>query len=219
MHALEADGRVRRRHSVVMVLGKNSAPAPAPTPAQLTEIVRERVQDGTIKPGEPITVRLLEEFGVGKTQLRRALAPLIAEELLVTRNGIGSYVPHPPTSDTAPTHQDKAGTPRRTTDGHGRSPGGPTSEPEGLAQRAVRTRATGSSPPDSSTPTPREALQARAPAVRTDALGRIPRSQHPGPLPSGWRKGQPGGGRRRPDVPSRSPCSSTTPSTPISSGS
>ncbi|SBU96443.1 Transcriptional regulators [Streptomyces sp. MnatMP-M77] len=116
MHALEADGRVRRRHSVVMVLGKNSAPAPAPTPAQLTEIVRERVQDGTIKPGEPITVRLLEEFGVGKTQLRRALAPLIAEELLVTRNGIGSYVPHPPTSDTAPTHQDKAGTPRRTTD-------------------------------------------------------------------------------------------------------
>ncbi|MFE8910907.1 GntR family transcriptional regulator [Streptomyces globisporus] len=192
MHALAADGRVHRRHSGTVVLGKDSTPVPVPTttrlteivreriqdgtikpgqliatalraefgvgnttvrsaltplisegllvakqgvgiyasagtasddepparatPSQITEIVRKRIQDGTFKPGEPLTIRLLEELGVGRTKLQGCLAPLVNEGLLVARQGVGTYVPHPPTETTARTCPGKADTTRRTTD-------------------------------------------------------------------------------------------------------
>lgn len=47
----------------------------SPRKARLGAIVRSRIQDGTIKPGEPIIKPLMDELGVGRTTLRRALTP------------------------------------------------------------------------------------------------------------------------------------------------
>ncbi|XMN04638.1 GntR family transcriptional regulator [Streptomyces griseobrunneus] len=116
IRALEADGRVLRRSSRTIVLGKDSVQVPVTTTARLTEIARERIQDGTIKPGEPVIKQLMDELGVGRTTLQSALSPLIAEGLLVVRQGIGTCVPHPPTEATARTRQSKADTTPHTTD-------------------------------------------------------------------------------------------------------
>ncbi|WP_327391434.1 winged helix-turn-helix domain-containing protein (plasmid) [Streptomyces microflavus] len=88
----------------------------SPRKARLGAIVRSRIQDGTIKPGEPIIKPLMDELGVGRTTLRRALTPLVAEGLLVVRQGIGTCVSHPPTEATARARQSKADTTPHTTD-------------------------------------------------------------------------------------------------------
>lgn len=93
IRALEADGRVLRRSSRTIVLGKDSVQVPVTTTARLTEIARERIQDGTIKPGELITGPLMREFDVGQTTVHSALTPLIAEGLLLRKRGVGTYVP------------------------------------------------------------------------------------------------------------------------------
>ncbi|MEW1629751.1 GntR family transcriptional regulator [Streptomyces sp. NPDC089173] len=116
MRALEADGLVQRCRWRTIVLGKDSNPAPVPTTVRLIEIVRDRIQDGTIKPGEPISGPLQREFGVSKTTVRNALAPLGAEGLLVARQGVGTYAPHPPAEATANPCQSSADTTSHTTD-------------------------------------------------------------------------------------------------------
>lgn len=116
MRALEADGLVQRCRSRTIVLGSNSVPVLAPTTARLTEIVRERIEDGTIKPGEPISGPLMREFGVGQTTVHTALTPLSAEGLLITKQGVGTYVPHPPTEPTADVCQSRADKTPYTTD-------------------------------------------------------------------------------------------------------
>ncbi|MFH9561221.1 GntR family transcriptional regulator [Streptomyces globisporus] len=114
MNALEADGRIRRRAHATIVLGKDSTPV-APTTARITGIVRARIQDGTIQPGEQVSVPLVDEFGVGTATVNRALAPLVAEGILVVRQGVGTFVPRPSAEAPARTG-DRADTTRRTTD-------------------------------------------------------------------------------------------------------
>ncbi|MFI1189781.1 GntR family transcriptional regulator [Streptomyces californicus] len=105
IYALESDGRVQCRRSRTIVLREDGIPAPVPTTARLTEIVRDRIQAGAIKPGELISGPLMREFGVSKATVRRALTPLLDGELLITRPGIGTYVPP---EGTVPPERDPA---------------------------------------------------------------------------------------------------------------
>ncbi|MFD7866002.1 GntR family transcriptional regulator [Streptomyces sp. NPDC059783] len=55
--------------------------------------MRERIADGTIKPGRPVVSALLREFDVRRSVLLNALAPLHKEGLLTYRRGGSSFVP------------------------------------------------------------------------------------------------------------------------------
>ncbi|MGC4950928.1 GntR family transcriptional regulator [Streptomyces sp. DT224] len=113
MESLAYEGRVVIRQSGVTVQGKcrppvnetgsrvsepsaNGRPAQRPTAARLGAIVRKRIANGVIKPGQPISNALTAEFGVSRSVLLSALAPLHNEGLLVYTRGVGTYVPHPP---------------------------------------------------------------------------------------------------------------------------
>ncbi|MFC8538002.1 GntR family transcriptional regulator [Streptomyces sp. NPDC057249] len=74
----------------------NGRPAAPPTAARLGAIVRERIADGTIKPGQPVVNALLKEFDVSRSVLLNALAPLHKEGLLTYRRGVGTYAPYLP---------------------------------------------------------------------------------------------------------------------------
>ncbi|MFG3429493.1 GntR family transcriptional regulator [Streptomyces californicus] len=105
IYALESDGRVQCRHSRTIVLCEDGLPAPVPTTARLTEIVRDRIRAGAIKPGELISGPLMREFGVSWATVRRALTPLMEGGLLISRPGVGTYVPP---EGTVPPHRDPA---------------------------------------------------------------------------------------------------------------
>jgi DNA-binding GntR family transcriptional regulator len=63
---------------------------------QITAIVRGRITSGQYPPGTrmPSTTTLAQEFGVATRTVRKALAPLAAEELIETRPGWGTFVAH-----------------------------------------------------------------------------------------------------------------------------
>jgi DNA-binding GntR family transcriptional regulator len=58
--------------------------------------VRGRITSGQYPPGTrmPSTTTLAQEFGVATRTVRKALAPLAAEELIETRPGWGTFVAH-----------------------------------------------------------------------------------------------------------------------------
>jgi GntR family transcriptional regulator of abcA and norABC len=61
---------------------------------QITAIVRGRITSGEYPPGTrtPSTTTLAQEFGVAPRTVRKALAPLIADGLIETRPGWGTFV-------------------------------------------------------------------------------------------------------------------------------
>lgn len=74
-------GRVRRER-----------PADRKWPA-ITEAVRGRIADGSIKPGAVVSIAVLgPEFGVARKTAARALVALVAEGLLERRRGVGYVV-------------------------------------------------------------------------------------------------------------------------------
>jgi DNA-binding GntR family transcriptional regulator len=61
---------------------------------QITAIMRERIASGRYAAGQrvPSTNTLSQEFGVATRTIRKALAPLVSEGLLVTKPGWGTFV-------------------------------------------------------------------------------------------------------------------------------
>jgi GntR family transcriptional regulator len=70
---------------------------------QLAAILRRRILAGEIQPGHviPSELQLKQEFGLAHGTIRKAVALLRDEELVVTVVGRGTYVvdPLPPPSD------------------------------------------------------------------------------------------------------------------------
>ncbi|MEV7360832.1 winged helix-turn-helix domain-containing protein [Kitasatospora sp. NPDC091276] len=63
---------------------------------QIAEIVTERIATGELHPDDKLSeVELTEEFGVDRKTVRKAVAALRADHLVVTRAGMGSFVTHP----------------------------------------------------------------------------------------------------------------------------
>jgi GntR family transcriptional regulator len=61
---------------------------------QLADAIRDGIRDGKWQPGDmlPSEAALKAEYGVSPTTVRRALATLVTEGLIVVRNGKGSFV-------------------------------------------------------------------------------------------------------------------------------
>lgn len=64
---------------------------------QLADILRRRILSGAIPPGAaiPSESQLHDEFGLAQGTIRKAVALLRAEDLVVTVMGRGSYVVNP----------------------------------------------------------------------------------------------------------------------------
>ncbi|MFI1524873.1 winged helix-turn-helix domain-containing protein [Kitasatospora cineracea] len=63
---------------------------------QIAETVADRVKSGELRPDDKLSeVELTEEFGVDRKTVRKAVAALRADRLVVTRTGMGSFVTHP----------------------------------------------------------------------------------------------------------------------------
>lgn len=64
---------------------------------EIADKLRERIEDGTLQPGErlPSEPDLEREFGASRNTVRLALALLTNQGLVVTRQGLGSFVTEP----------------------------------------------------------------------------------------------------------------------------
>lgn len=64
---------------------------------QIGAIVRARITSGQYAPGArlPSTTTLAQEFGVATRTVRKGLAPLLAEGLIDTRPGWGTFAAKP----------------------------------------------------------------------------------------------------------------------------
>jgi GntR family transcriptional regulator len=71
--------------------------SPIPLYYQLVETLRDRIQDGELKPGQqvPPERELSEQAKVSRMTARQAVAYLIREGVLVARPGIGTFVVQP----------------------------------------------------------------------------------------------------------------------------
>lgn len=59
----------------------------------ITETVRGRIADGSLKPGAVVSIAVLgPEFGVARKTVAKALAGLAAEGVLERRRGVGYVV-------------------------------------------------------------------------------------------------------------------------------
>ncbi|MCZ9343045.1 GntR family transcriptional regulator [Streptomyces sp. TRM76130] len=65
---------------------------------QLAEILRARIARGDWVEGRPIPSenRLVQEYGLARTTVRRAIAVLVDEGVVWTVQGRGTYVGQPP---------------------------------------------------------------------------------------------------------------------------
>lgn len=65
-----------------------------PPYVQVTDRLRSQVYGGTYGPGDklPSLPKLVEEFGVSIGTIKRALAQLQDDQVIITRQGQGSYV-------------------------------------------------------------------------------------------------------------------------------
>ena len=70
------------------------APAPRPLYAQVKELMIGRMVEGIWKPGAvlPSEVQLAAEFGVSQGTVRKALDALAAENMVIRRQGRGTFV-------------------------------------------------------------------------------------------------------------------------------
>lgn len=68
---------------------------------QLANILRERIEAGTIGAGEqiPSETELEAESGLARGTVRKAIAHLAEQGVVVTVRGKGSYVVEPPAED------------------------------------------------------------------------------------------------------------------------
>ncbi|HWD02752.1 MAG TPA: GntR family transcriptional regulator [Amycolatopsis sp.] len=80
-------------------LNPNDSRAPY---VQVTEGLRGQIYGGTYAPGDklPSITQLAEDFGVSVGTVKRALAQLQERQLIVTRQGQGSYVRDPLPDDS-----------------------------------------------------------------------------------------------------------------------
>ncbi|MEU4823115.1 GntR family transcriptional regulator [Actinomadura sp. NPDC023710] len=67
---------------------------PVPKYRQLAEILRARIEAGELAPGDPIPseTALEAEFDLARGTIRKAIAALREEGVIVTTRGKGSYV-------------------------------------------------------------------------------------------------------------------------------
>ncbi|NED35584.1 GntR family transcriptional regulator [Streptomyces sp. SID8499] len=65
---------------------------------QLAEILRARIRRGDWAPGRPIAseTRLVQEYGLARSTVRRAIAVLVEDGEVWTVQGRGTYVGQPP---------------------------------------------------------------------------------------------------------------------------
>ncbi|MFG3709235.1 GntR family transcriptional regulator [Micromonospora sp. NPDC047670] len=71
---------------------------------QLADAIRDRIARGAYPPGSrlPSETHLGQEFGLGRTTVRRAVAALRADGLVLVRHGWGTQVrPHPAKQEVA----------------------------------------------------------------------------------------------------------------------
>jgi GntR family transcriptional regulator len=68
---------------------------------QLAEILKARIARGDWAPGRPIAseTRLVQEYGLARSTVRRAIAVLAEERVVWTVQGRGTYVGQPPTEE------------------------------------------------------------------------------------------------------------------------
>ncbi|MEU9470391.1 GntR family transcriptional regulator [Streptomyces avermitilis] len=66
---------------------------------QLAEILKARIARGDWAEGRPIAseTRLVQEYGLARSTVRRAIAVLTEEQAVWTVQGRGTYVGQPPT--------------------------------------------------------------------------------------------------------------------------
>jgi GntR family transcriptional regulator len=82
-----------------------------PLALQLADLLRAEIQEGHRRPGSqlPTESEFQAAYGVSRTTTRAALATLVAEGLVVTRKGFGSYVRNrPPLRRVSSTHRHAA---------------------------------------------------------------------------------------------------------------
>lgn len=65
---------------------------------QLAEILRARIRRGDWAEGRPIPseTRLVQEYGLARSTVRRAIAVLVEDAVVWTVQGRGTYVGQPP---------------------------------------------------------------------------------------------------------------------------
>jgi GntR family transcriptional regulator len=68
--------------------------AETPPFAQLAAILRTRIESGELRPGRalPSLTYLMQEFGLSRNTVRRAIGTLADEGLVRTRPGWGTFV-------------------------------------------------------------------------------------------------------------------------------
>lgn len=73
---------------------RSATGAAKPLYAQVEEIIRQRLIDNYWNPGEalPSEIQLAAELGVSQGTVRKALNDMVAENLLVRRQGRGTFV-------------------------------------------------------------------------------------------------------------------------------
>lgn len=69
---------------------------------QLAEILRARIARGDWAEGRPIAseTRLVQEYGLARSTVRRAIAVLVEERVVWTVQGRGTYVGQPPAEES-----------------------------------------------------------------------------------------------------------------------
>lgn len=68
---------------------------------QLAEILKARIKRGDWAEGRPIPseTRLVQEYGLARSTVRRAIAVLVDEDAVWTVQGRGTYVGQPPAEE------------------------------------------------------------------------------------------------------------------------
>ena len=104
-----------------------------PLALQLADVLRAEIQEGVRRPGSqlPTEAEFQRGYEVSRTTIRAALSMLVAEGLVVTRKGYGSYVrDRPPLRRISSTHRHAS---------H-RDSGKPEFDTEAMAQGQVPSR-------------------------------------------------------------------------------
>jgi GntR family transcriptional regulator len=65
-----------------------------PVTIKINQIIRERVKNGSYRPGSrlPSELELAEEFGVSRSTLRIAVNSLVSEGVIIRKHGNGSFI-------------------------------------------------------------------------------------------------------------------------------
>jgi GntR family transcriptional regulator len=76
---------------------------------QIADVIRQRIIDGTYPPKRLLSeVQLMQEFGVARGTIRKAMQRLRDESLIYTIPNLGSFVRQPESGTTGADHVDSA---------------------------------------------------------------------------------------------------------------